>query len=62
MVPERAVVIKKFKNKQALTKLELERQMQVRDNENFKAREIELAQEKKESEMNEAKYLEDRKA
>ena len=62
MVPERSVVIQKFKNKQALTKLDLERQMQVRDNENHLNKQIELSQEKKEAEMNAAKYLEDRKA
>ena len=31
-LPEREIIIQKFKNKQALTKLELERQMQVNEN------------------------------
>ena len=61
VVPERSIVIQKFKNKQALTKLELERQMQVRENEQKNKRDIELTQERKESELNQAKHLEDRK-
>ena len=61
VIPEREVIIKKYKNKQALTKLELERQMQMRQNEEQLQKQIEKHQEKKDSELIAAAFLEDKK-
>ena len=61
-LPDRMDIIQKYKSKQAITKLDLERQMQIQENETKQKKEIEVNQEKIDAEMIAAKHLEDRKA
>ena len=61
-LPDRVDIIQKYKSKQALTKLDLERQMQIRENEDKNKKQIEVDQERLDAEMIAAKHLEDRRA